>query len=172
MNLGSHQNPAALAALLVGSEAGTTDAGTTDAGTVGGRTPELGSQKKRDDAATSTTTTTRTGTTATPLTSPTSTTDDAVRNRQGGRWYGSSRDRGESRRLHSDRHSGEIEERYRRFKDTGGFSDDTSEGKEVDDDTVGRPWGRFDSNIDMGREREGDESGEGVGPLRLGKNRF
>ncbi|KAK0510103.1 hypothetical protein JMJ35_007497 [Cladonia borealis] len=178
LNLGAHQNSAALAALLVGSEAGTTDAGTTDAGTVEGRTPELGSQKKRDDAATSTTTSTRTGTTATPLTSPTSTTDDAIRNRQGGRWYGSSRGRGEHRRLHSDRHSGEIEERYRRFKVTGGFSDE-GEGKEVDDDPVGRPWGRFDSNIDMGREREGemgreegDDGGGGIGPLRLGKNRM
>ena len=120
----------------------------------------------------------------TTLISPTSTTSDAIRNGTGGRFHDRARGRcggqNQNVRLRTDRIGGEveIEERYKRLRDTGGFS-----AVMEDDDPVGRPWGRFDSNSNIDREveREGERGNEaggggggigmGVGPLRVqGKN--
>lgn len=73
----------------------------------------------------------------------------------------------------------EIEERYKRFRETGSFFGDAGGGEGVgmgmiegegkrDDDPVGRPWGRFDSKM-MRDEGDGEGGkGVGVGPLRVG----
>ena len=113
----------------------------------------------------------------TTLTSPTSTTSEAIGNGTGGRFHDRARGRcggqNQNFRHRTDRIGGEeeIEERYKRLKDTGGFS-----AVKEDDDPVGRPWGRFDSNSNIDREAErGDEAGGGggggigigVGPLRI-----
>lgn len=50
----------------------------------------------------------------------------------------------------------EVQERYKRFREKGDFV------AEVDDDPVGRPWGRFDSS-GLGTGREGDGDGDGDG---------
>ena len=134
-------SPSSLAALLVGSEAGTTDAGSGY--------DEAGKPTYRrsiEGGAGGLTTTAGT---------PTNPIDSTHRGRV--------RER-----------SGEIEvqERYTRFREKGNFT--------ADDDPVGRPWGRFDSNIERERELErerdgerGDDGGSGEGggggvmPLRL-----
>ena len=142
-------DPSSLAALLVGSEAGTTDAGSGyDGG--GGCPSDTGKPTYRASIE---------GgggggltTTAGPLMNPSNS------SRTG---------RGRER-------SGEVEveERYKRFREKGDFTADTGSGiGGDDDDPVGRPWGRFDSTMEVEREREREERDEGGGggvmPLRL-----
>ena len=140
-------NSSSLAALLVGSEAGTTDAG-SGYDEVGKPTYRASIEGGGDSAPTITT---AAGTLTTPPNN--------------------------SRNGHGRERSGEVEvqERYKRFREKGDFTAD-------DDDPVGRPWGRFDSNIEREREREGERDaereegggggggvggGNGVMPLRL-----
>ena len=168
----SSHNPhsSSLAALLVGSEAGTTDDGggpdtNNNRDSIQERIQRTGPAPVEGIATT---------TTAGLLTrATTSTNDDAIRNGTGGR----SRGRAGGGDIARER---SVEERYRRFRDTGTFADIGGAGAgndDDDDDPVGRPWGRFDSNLLKEREREmhRDESGggglggngNGIVPLRL-----
>lgn len=155
-----HPNPASLAALLVGSEAGTTDASSGD----GGGWPDTNTND-RDGIQE------RIQHTGLATVGDVAATTNAAATTEG-RFYDNPRSR--SRRGGDLARERSVEERYRRFRDTGAFADDGgagARGSKGDDDPVGRPWGRFGGDIERGREGGDDGGGGGGGngilPLRL-----